>query len=192
MKTSMRTRTVAATAIAMAIRARAVEPPKPKPLADRRKRPTGGRNMHTRWGLRRISSATRGYISHKSAMRGSTQPRNPENVPYGPLNDFWHCRKLGDATYRDGGSPNQDTLYSTAWLDLRKEPIILSYPDMGDRFFTFEMGDMSSDNFAVVGQRPNGNKARKFAIVGPGVEGHASARRRRTSAIHHARGLDPR
>ncbi len=48
-----------------------------------------------------------------------TQPRNPDTTPYAPLNYFWHIKELADATYRDGGSPNQDTLYSIAWVDLR-------------------------------------------------------------------------
>ena len=58
-----------------------------------------------------------------------------------------------------------------AWVDVRKEPVILSHPDMGDRFFTFELGDMSSDNFAVVGQNTTGSKAGNFAIVGPSWKG---------------------
>src|SRR5450759_3541462 len=77
-----------------------------------------------------------------------TQPRNPKWVPYAALNHFWHSAQLTNAEYRDGGSPNNDTMYSVAWLDVRKEPVILSHPDMGERYFTFEIAGMSSDNFA--------------------------------------------
>ena len=38
--------------------------------------------------------------------------------PSAPLNHFHHVRNLTDASYRDGGSPNNDTLYSVAWVDL--------------------------------------------------------------------------
>ena len=100
-----------------------------------------------------------------------TQPRNPDFVPYAALNEFWHAAKLMDATYRDGGCPNNDTLYSTAWLDLSEEPIILSHPDMGDRYFTFELMGVTSDNFDYIGQRATGSKAASFAIVGPGWTG---------------------
>ena len=93
-----------------------------------------------------------------------TQPRDPKRVPYAPFNRFWHAQELINADYRDGGSPNNDTMYSIAWLDLRKEPIILSHPDMGDRYFTFEIAEMSSDNFAYVGKRVTGSKAGSFAI----------------------------
>ena len=52
-----------------------------------------------------------------------------------------------DATYRDGGCPNNDTLYSLAWLDLSEEPVVSSHPDMACWYFTFELMGFSSDNF---------------------------------------------
>jgi hypothetical protein len=100
-----------------------------------------------------------------------TQPRDPKWVPYAPLNQFWNAAQLATAEYRDGGSPNNDTMYSIAWVDVRKEPVILSHPDLGERYFTFEIADMSSDNFAYVGTRTTGPKANSFAIVGPGWKG---------------------
>jgi len=101
-----------------------------------------------------------------------TQPKPPGSVTaYAPLNHFHHVRKLVDASYREGGAPNQDTLYSIAWVDVRKEPVILSHPDMGNRYFTFELASIDSDNFAYVGQRTTGSKAGSFAIVGPDWKG---------------------
>ena len=100
-----------------------------------------------------------------------TQPVNPERTPYAPLNCFWHGRHLTTAEYRNGGSPNNDTLYSIAWLNLAGEPVILSVPDVGDRYYTFEMGSMDSDNFAYVGSRTTGVKAGQYAIIGPNWEG---------------------
>ncbi|MCV3244081.1 DUF1254 domain-containing protein [Mesorhizobium sp. ZC-5] len=96
-------------------------------------------------------------------------------TPYAPINHFSHVRTLADASYRGGGSPNQDTLYSTAWLDVGKEPVILSHPDMGDRYFAFELAGIDSDNFAYVGKRTTGGKAGSFAIVGPGWKGDLPA-----------------
>lgn len=101
-----------------------------------------------------------------------TQPKPAGSItPYAPLNHFYNVRSLANASYRLGGSPNNDTLYSMAWLDLSKEPIILSHPDMGDRYFTFEMAGIDSDNFAYVGKRTTGGKAGSFAIVGPDWKG---------------------
>jgi hypothetical protein len=94
-----------------------------------------------------------------------TQPKNPERIPYAPLNRFWHARSLLDASYRDGGSPNNDTLYSMAWIDLRREPVILSVPEVGDPYYTMELAGMDSDNFAYVGTRTTGGGAGIYAII---------------------------
>ena len=100
-----------------------------------------------------------------------TQARNPAVVPYAAVNHFWHAARVMDATYRDGGCPNNDTLYSLAWLDLSEEPVILSHPDMAGRYFTFELMGFASDNFDYVGQRTTGSKAGRFAICGPDWHG---------------------
>lgn len=44
-------------------------------------------------------------------------------TPYAPLNRFFNVRTLADASYRDGGAPNNDTLYSIAWVDVSREPV---------------------------------------------------------------------
>jgi hypothetical protein len=100
-----------------------------------------------------------------------TQPKDPANTPYAALNHFWHKRDVANASYKDGGSPNNDTLYSSAWVDVAKEPVILSVPDEGNRYYTMEMASMDSDNFAYVGKRTTGTKAGNYAIVGPNWKG---------------------
>jgi hypothetical protein len=101
-----------------------------------------------------------------------TQPKPAGSItPYAPLNQFFNVRSLATAAYRDGGAPNNDTLYSIAWVDVSKEPLILSHPDMGNRYFTFEIASIDSDNFAYVGTRTTGGKAGSFAIVGPDWKG---------------------
>src|SRR5262245_46940977 len=51
------------------------------------------------------------------------------NVGVAPVNQFTHMKAFPDHTFKDVVSPNADTLYSSAWLDVEKEPIILSVPD---------------------------------------------------------------
>jgi hypothetical protein len=92
--------------------------------------------------------------------------KNPALTPNMPMNHWWHGRNIITPEYRDGGSPNNDTLYSVTWLDVGKEPIILSHGDMGRRYFTFEIASLNSDNFAYVGARTTGSKPGHFAIVG--------------------------
>jgi hypothetical protein len=102
----------------------------------------------------------------------TTQPRNPEFIMYMAVDHFWHTSNLLTAEYQDGGSPNNDTMYSVAWVDVSEEPVILSHPDIpDDRYFTFEISAVYSDNFAYVGRRVTGNKAGNYAIIGPGWEG---------------------
>jgi hypothetical protein len=98
-------------------------------------------------------------------------PRNPALTPNMALNHWWHARNIITDRYRDGGAPNNDTLYSVSWLDVGKEPIILSHGGMGDRYFTFEIASLTSDNFAYVGTRTTGSNAGHFAITGPNWTG---------------------
>jgi hypothetical protein len=103
-------------------------------------------------------------LRHKWATDASS-------FPYAPLNHFYHFRKIADASYKDGGSPNNDTLYSWGFFDLSKEPVILAHPDMGQRYFTFELADMYASNFGYVGKRTTGSKAGAFLIAGPTWKG---------------------
>ena len=56
-----------------------------------------------------------------------------------PMNQMANLRAFPDATFTDVVSPNADTLYSTAWLDLKQEPIVLSVPDTDGRYYLMEM-----------------------------------------------------
>ena len=49
------------------------------------------------------------------------------------------------------GGPNRDGLYSLGWFYLDDEPIVVSLPDFGDRYFVWQMTDMYSHNFHNVG-----------------------------------------
>jgi hypothetical protein len=93
------------------------------------------------------------------------------NLPHMAVNHFWHNQVMGGPESQAGGSPNNDTLYSIAWLDLSKEPVILTVPDLGDRYYTMEIAGFDSDNFAYVGMRTTGTKAGNYAIVGPSWSG---------------------
>ena len=68
-------------------------------------------------------------------------------------------------------APNADTLYTTAWIDVSREPWIFSIPDMGDRYYLMPMLDGWTDVFQVPGKRTTGGKAQKYAITGPGWSG---------------------
>ncbi len=84
-----------------------------------------------------------------------------------PMGNIFSARSYPDASFRDVTAPNADTLYSFAWMDLSKEPYILSIPDMRGRYFLMPMLDGWTDVFQVPGKRTTGTGAQKYAITGP-------------------------
>jgi len=92
-------------------------------------------------------------------------------TPYHSLHDWFHNITVLDHNWQEGGAPNIDTFYSSAWVDISKEPVILSHPDMGERYFTFELADYFSDNFDYVGMRATGSLAGHYALIGPNWKG---------------------
>jgi len=77
-------------------------------------------------------------------------------------------------TYKDTAiiSPNSDTPYSIAWLDLRVEPIVLSVPAVPkNRYFSVMLCDGNTYNYGYIGSRATGNEAGDYMVVGPDWNG---------------------
>jgi hypothetical protein len=87
------------------------------------------------------------------------------------FNAFVHTSELSSPTLALFPAPNVDTVYSTAWLDVRKEPAILSAPGTGGRYWSAQVLDFDSNTLTNFGARLDGAKAGKFAVVGPGWKG---------------------
>src|SRR5262249_4334394 len=84
-----------------------------------------------------------------------------------PMNQFCNRRSFPDPTNTAVVSPNADTLYSFAFLDLATEPMVLSVPDLGTRYYLMQMLDGWTNVFASPGTRTTGNAKGAFAIAGP-------------------------
>jgi hypothetical protein len=100
-------------------------------------------------------------ISIANGRQRSLAARNSPGV-----NRFAHERGLAPAGA--SGAPNNDTLYSNAWLDLSRGPVVLTIPASGDRYLSVAILNMYSVNDAVLGVRANGPGGGRFVIAGPG------------------------
>jgi hypothetical protein len=89
----------------------------------------------------------------------------------GPMNMFTNIPVYPPADAKVVVRPNFDTLYSSAWLDLTKEPMIVSAPDTGGRYYLLPMLDMWTDVFASPGWRTTGTQAGNFLITPSGWNG---------------------
>lgn len=85
-----------------------------------------------------------------------------------PVNTFVHERNLADETSRDLTTPNNDTMYSNAFLDLREGPLTIRVPATGTkRYFSVALMDAWTNNFAYFGTRATGGKAVDVIVIGP-------------------------
>jgi len=84
-----------------------------------------------------------------------------------PVNHFAHMKAYPDASFKDVVRPNADTLYSSLWFDVGKEPLVLTLPNTQGRYHVIPLMDMWTDVFATLGTRTTGNDGGTAAIVGP-------------------------
>ena len=96
---------------------------------------------------------------------------NGTNDFKGPMNTFVNVPAYPPADFKGVVRSNFDTLYSVSWLDMTKEPLVISAPDTDGRYYLLPMLDMWTDVFASPGWRTTGTKAGNFLVTPPGWKG---------------------
>jgi hypothetical protein len=98
-----------------------------------------------------------------------SQTQNREFAGYvGGFDRFRHYARLNTPADTDIVTPNNDTPYSWAWLDLRAEPMVVSLPAVAaPRYYVNQWFDLHTHNFAYTGVRATGRAAGNYLFVGP-------------------------
>ncbi len=127
-------------------------------------------------GLDDFWLATDAYVYGYSLVTMEMTRRVITNVvaPIGtraPMGQIIKLREYPNASFRDVTAPNADTLYTTSFFDVGKEPWVLSIPDMKGRYALFPMLDGWTTVFQAPGKRTTGTGAQTYAITGPGWKG---------------------
>jgi len=89
-----------------------------------------------------------------------------------PENRLTFQPALTNVSSRTIVSPNADTLYAVAPLDLRSEPYVLTLPAIHSRYYSFQLLSAYTDSFAYIGTRATGGRAGRWGITPPGWRGH--------------------
>lgn len=88
-----------------------------------------------------------------------------------PINQISHVHRLATADDHVIVRPNNDTFYSSTWMDLSDGPIVVSVPAMGERYYSLQLMDPWTNAFAYIGKRATGTAQGRFAVVGPDWSG---------------------
>jgi hypothetical protein len=110
------------------------------------------------------------YEMYRARWRATVDETNPERQR---LNRFRNIQGLADAEAGVVATPDADTLYSSAWLDLALEPLFLTVPPIGDLDYSYAFIDLFSHTFLLVRPRPKAVGLVTHMIVAPTWAGDA-------------------
>jgi hypothetical protein len=121
-------------------------------------------------------------VTMELTRKQSTNIEPGKEFGKGPMNMFTSVAEYPPADFKGVVRVNFDTLYSIAWLDLTKEPMIVSAPNTDGRYYLLPMLDMWTDVFASPGWRTTGTQAANFLVTPPGWNGDVPTGMSRISA----------
>jgi hypothetical protein len=89
-----------------------------------------------------------------------------------PFNEISSAKNIATPADTWVVTPNSDTPYSFLWMDLRAEPLVITMPKIEKgRYYSAQLIDLYTYNFAYLGTRAYGNGGGDFLIAGPGWNG---------------------
>lgn len=112
---------------------------------------------------------TAAVLEYRQMFNQAVDKGNPLHVGF---NAFAHGRALAGPGYKPFKTPNADTLYSNAWLDLRNGPVLFEVPDTAGRYFTANFLDIHG-NASNISARTHGFKGGRFLIATTDWRGEA-------------------
>lgn len=115
-----------------------------------------GRDAYV-WGYPGVSLA----YAREAMLANSKESKNF-------INHFFHSSEIPDPFLGSFVALNPENLYSWAWLDLSKEPMVLTHPQIKGRYYSLQFVDAYSNVFKIISNRTQGEKAGVFLITPPG------------------------
>lgn len=126
--------------------------------------------LYPLWEMSRMRAAT----ATRRNAQGAFADADPGSTRRW-ANVFIHARRLLEAGGSRVVTPNNDTLYTNAWLDLSRDAIVIDVPDAADRYYVLGFLDFWTNPFAHVGRRTTGTRAGRFLVAGPHWRGEVPA-----------------
>ncbi len=130
-------------------------------------------SLHTEGAVRAaVDAYIYGYplVTFDMARKQQTNVEMPDEQ-HAPMNQMIKMRTYLPIDNHCCAAPNADTLYTIAWMDVYNEPLILTIPEISDRYYIVPLLDGFSEVIKVVSSIKDGSKAQTFAITGPGWSG---------------------
>jgi len=124
-----------------------------------------------------VNAVIWGYpiVFFEDLMRGRAAPDAEEKTgnPGSQVNELARVRQLRGPEYKQIATPNNDTLYIQSFMDLSREPMVLTVPAVEeDRYYGVQLWDPNGDTFAYIGTLTTGYDAGAYALVGPNWSGN--------------------
>src|SRR5512143_2474384 len=109
-------------------------------------------------------------VTFDTVRKQQTNVTKPD-AEHAPMGQMIKMRSYPAVDNHCCAAPNADTLYTEAWLDVSKEPVVFSIPEMGSRYYMMPILSGWSEVIFVAGSGTTGGKPQTVLITGPGWKG---------------------